>query len=88
MVEHKEDKLLACGKFISNKEWLSWEALKLALDVSELTRSVENLKYSWDNLQSNNERIMARLDMVYVFNDFQGEQSSNISLYAMKGNGV
>jgi dimeric dUTPase (all-alpha-NTP-PPase superfamily) len=88
MVEHKEDKLLACGKIISNKKWLSWEALKLALDVSELTKSVENFKYSWDNLQSDNERIMARLDMVYDSNYFQGEQSSNISSYAMKGNGV
>jgi len=88
MVEHKEDKLLACGKIISNKEWLSWKALKLALDVSEPIRSMENVKYSWDNLQSDNERIMARLDKVYVFNYFQGEQSSNISSYAMKGNGV
>jgi len=88
MVEHKEDKLLACGKIISNKEWLSWKALKLALDVSQPIRSMENVKYSWDNLQSDNERIMARLDKVYVFNYFQGEQSSNISLYAMKGNGV
>jgi hypothetical protein len=83
-----EDKSLACGNIISNKGWLFWEALNLALDVSEPTRSVENLKYSWDNLQSDNERIMARLDMVYVSNYFQGEQSSNISLYAVKGNGV
>jgi hypothetical protein len=67
MVEHKEDKLLACGKIISNKDWLSWKALKLALDVSEPIRSMENVKYSWDNLQSDNERIMARLDKVYVF---------------------
>jgi hypothetical protein len=38
----QEDKLSTYVKIISNKEWLSWKALKLALD--EPTRSVENLK--------------------------------------------
>jgi hypothetical protein len=88
MVEHKEDKSLACGKIISNKKKLSWEALKLTLDVSEPTKSMENLKYSWDNLRGGNERIMARLDMVYVSNYFQGNQSNKISSYAMKENSV
>lgn len=48
MVKHKEDKSSTCGKIISNKFFLSWEALKLTLDVSEPTKSMENLKYSWD----------------------------------------
>lgn len=52
---------------------MSWEALKFTLDVSEPTKSMENLKYSWDNLWGGNERIMARLDMVYVSICFQGE---------------
>jgi hypothetical protein len=63
-------------------------SFKVSLGVSEPTRSMENFKYSWDNLQSDNERIMARLDKVYISNYFQGEQSSNISSYEMKGNGV
>jgi hypothetical protein len=52
MVEHKKDKSSTCGKKISNKQILSWEVFKLTLDMSEPTRSMENLKYSWDNLQS------------------------------------
>lgn len=88
MVEHKKDKSSTCGKKISNKQILSWEVFKLTLDMSEPTRSMENLKYSWDNLQSGNERIMAKLDMVYVSNCFQGEYSNKISSYAMKGDNV
>jgi hypothetical protein len=73
MAKHKKDKSSTSGKIISNKEILSWEVFKLTLDMSEPARSMENLKYLWDNLRSGNERIMAKLDMVYVSNCFQGE---------------
>jgi hypothetical protein len=49
MVEDKEDKSSMCGKLISNKEIFSWDALRLALEIHEPTRSNRSLKLSWDN---------------------------------------
>jgi hypothetical protein len=49
MVEKKKDKSSMCGKLIPNKERVSWDALKLALEIHEPTRSSKSLKLSWDN---------------------------------------
>jgi hypothetical protein len=49
MVEDKEDKFSMYGKLIPNKEKLSWDALKLAFEIHEPTRSSKSLKLSWDN---------------------------------------
>jgi hypothetical protein len=49
MVEDKENKFSMYGKLIPNKEKLSWDALKLALEIHEPTRSSESLKLSLDN---------------------------------------
>jgi hypothetical protein len=49
MVEDKEDKSSMYGKLIPNKERLLWDALKLALEIHEPTRSSKSLKLSWDN---------------------------------------
>jgi hypothetical protein len=49
MFENKEDKFSMYKKLIPNKERLSWDALKLALEIHEPTRSNKSLKLSWDN---------------------------------------
>jgi hypothetical protein len=49
MVEDKEDKFSMCGKLIPNKERILWDALKLALEIHEPTRSNSSLRLSWDN---------------------------------------
>jgi hypothetical protein len=49
MVEDKEDKSSMCGKLIPNKERFLWDALKLALEIHEPTRSNISVKPSWDN---------------------------------------
>ncbi len=49
MVENKENKFSMYGKLIPNKEKLSWDALKLALEIHEPTRSSKSLKLSLDN---------------------------------------
>ncbi len=42
------------------------EAFKLTLEVEDFPRARHNLRYSWDNKSSGQERIMARLDRAYV----------------------
>jgi hypothetical protein len=61
MVEDKEDKSSMCGKLIPNKERFSWDALKLALEIHEPTRSNRSLKFSWDNQKSGGKIIMLKL---------------------------
>ncbi len=57
MVEDKEDKSSMCGKLIPNKERFSWDALKLALEIHEPTRSNKSLKLSWDNQKSGGKKL-------------------------------
>jgi hypothetical protein len=49
MVEDKEDKFSMYEKLIPNKERLSWDALKLALEIHEPIRFSKSLKLSCDN---------------------------------------
>ncbi len=62
MVEKKKDKSSMCGKLIPNKERVSWDALKLALEIHEPTRSSKSLKLSWDNQKNGGKIIMLGLD--------------------------
>jgi hypothetical protein len=66
-----------CGKLIPDKERFLWDALKLALEIHEPTRSNKNLKLSWDNQRSGGERIMARLDHIYIPNYLASNQANN-----------
>ncbi len=88
MVENKEDKSSMCGKLIPNKERFSWDALKLALEIHEPTRSNRSLKLSWDNQKSGGKIIMPRLDWIYIPNYTTSNQASNSSHYFVKGDGI
>jgi len=88
MVEDKVDKSSMCGRLIPNKERLLWDALKLALEIHESTRSNRNLKFSWDNQRSGRHKIMAKLDHIYITNYLASNQASNSPHYYVKGDGV
>ncbi len=49
MAEKVKDKILKCGRMISNHEIMVWEGFKTSLQVKEPKRSTRNLHYSWDN---------------------------------------
>ncbi len=87
-VEDKEDKSSMCGKLIPNKEKFSWDALKLALEIHEPTKSNRSLKLSWDNQKNGKKIIMPRLDRIYIPNYLTFDQASNSSHYFMKGDGI
>jgi len=88
MVEYKEDKSSMCGRLIPNKEILLWDALNLALEIHEPTRSNRSLKFSWDNQRSGGERIMARLDYIYIPNYLASNQANDSPCYYVRGDGV
>jgi hypothetical protein len=71
MVENHEAKLSTYGKLLLKKEKLSWEALKIALDVEELVRTmIGSPWYSWNNQRNELKWLMAKLDRVYISNMF------------------
>jgi exonuclease III len=88
MVEDKEDKSSMCEKLIPYKERLLWDALKLASEIHEPTGSNKSLKFSWDNQRSGGERIMARLDHIFIPNYLASNQANNSPHYYVKGDGV
>jgi hypothetical protein len=49
MVEKVKDKILKCGRMISNHDIMAWEGFKPLLQVEEPKRSMGSLFYSWDN---------------------------------------
>jgi hypothetical protein len=88
MVEDKEDKSSMCGKLIPSKERFLCDAMKLALEIHEPTRSNRSLKLSWDNQKSGGKRIMPRLDQIYIPIYLTSNQVSNSSHYFVKGDGI
>ncbi len=77
-----------CGKLIPNKESFSWDALKLALEIHEPTRFNRSLKLSWDNQKSGKNKIMPRMDWIYIPNYLASNQANNSSHYFVKGDGI
>ncbi len=57
MVEKPTNKWTKCGWILSGIERMTWEVLKVALNIKELVHSNGNLKFSWDNQRK-------RLDVV------------------------
>ncbi len=71
-----------------DQERFLWDALKLALEIHEPTRSNRSLKLSWDNQKSGGKRIMPRLDQIYIPIYLTSNQASNSSHYFVKGDGI
>jgi hypothetical protein len=51
------------------------------MEVKELVRFVKSLQFSWDNLTSGNERIMGRLDIVYVSKCIKDRQECQVFIF-------
>ncbi len=88
MVERKENKSSFCGKLISDKKRLSWEALKSSLDLHKPPRIKNNLKFSWDNQKLGKEIITTRLYRVYIVKSLFENQVNRVAHYTIKEGGV
>jgi hypothetical protein len=67
---------------------LSWEAVKSTLDIHEPLRAKGSLIFSWDNQRLGEERIMVRLDKVYIAKGLFQNQANKVAHYTIKGDGV
>ena len=65
-VERRQDKTNACDRLVPMIERMVFEALKAFLQIDEPSRSLDNLKFSWDNYRLDGLRVLARLDRFYV----------------------
>jgi exonuclease III len=84
-VETREDKSSHCSCIISDTERLAWDGLKQTLDVADHFYRDRGLKYNWDNLRKNDQRILARLDRIYLFNITPNSPARTIETYTIKG---
>jgi hypothetical protein len=60
----------------------------LALVIHEPTRSNKSLKFSCNNKRSGGERIMARLDQIFIPNYLASNQANNGPHYYVRGDGI
>jgi len=67
MVEQRHDRTNPYGRMILAAERTLFSNLKRHLHVDDNPRSDGSLLYSWDNFRDDGHRILARLDMVYLF---------------------
>lgn len=74
MVERRADKSSLCGKTMPAQERLLFNALKTSIQVEEYPKTSPTLSYSWDNARRDGDRLMARLDRIYLFPDSPGSQ--------------
>lgn len=84
MVEKRRDKSRDSHRTLSASERLSFNGLKDTLQVSEYLLTNPSLSYSWDNARTDNSRIMARLDRIYLFPDSPTRQRKILE-YRIKG---
>jgi hypothetical protein len=81
MVERKKEEASSCKDIIFDRKKLAQNSFeKLTMEVKELVRFVKSLQFSRDNLRSGNERIMGRLDIVYVFKCIKDGQECQVFL--------
>jgi len=69
MVEKRSDKSSSSGRSILAHERRLFNTLKDTLQVQEDPLTSPSLLFSWDNARIGNDRVMARLDRVYIFSD-------------------
>jgi len=67
MVKRRSDKSSASGRSISSHERRLFNELKDVLHVQEELLTSPSLLYSWDNAKVDGDRVMARLDRIYLF---------------------
>jgi hypothetical protein len=67
MVELCQDKTNQCSRLIAQQERYAFRVLLRQLNLAEPPRSLDSLKFSWDNHRWDTTRSMARLDRYYTF---------------------
>ena len=80
-VECTSNKTTSYNRLISKIERRLWNELKQTLDIGEIFNRDNGLKYSWDNEREEGQRIIVRLDKVYVINNRLGGFSRAIKSY-------
>ena len=83
-VEYASDKTTHCSRLISEVERSLWNEVKQTFDIEETFSRGSGLRYLWDNGQEEGQRILARLDKIYVFNDPSRGFSRVITLYRVR----
>lgn len=66
MVESAQDKSILCGKLMTNREQIVWEAFKTSFHLRDTFNHTGKLKFSWDNRRRDGCRVLGRLDRHYV----------------------
>ena len=74
-VENRHDKSNNCGHLASEYKKLVFLNLITVLQIEDRFPSSNQICYSWDNKRWNGERVLARLDKVYAFQDVGGQQT-------------
>ena len=84
-IEYASDRIVHCSKLINLVERSLWNKVKQTFDREENFSTASSLRYSWDNIQEEGHKILARLDRIYVFNDPRGGFSREITSYRIRG---
>ena len=67
VVEATADKSSQCGRLISSRERLLFNALIDALNILKPHSEMNGLYYTWNNLHLNGVRVLTRLNKCYLF---------------------
>lgn len=85
MVGKLEDKCSLRSQPLSGMECFEFNSLKAHQSVFDFFDPLSTLRYSWDNKQQGNRKVVARLDRAYVFSSLTGEPNSHIKEYNIPG---
>ena len=83
-VESRSDKTNACSRLVPMAEQMVFVALKATLQMDEPFRSVDSLRFLWDNYCVDGSRVLARLDKIYIFSQSLATNRQTLS-YQVRG---
>lgn len=68
----------SCSRLMGLKEELTWGDIKRKYNIEDFFMRDDGPIYSWDNLQDDGTRILARLDRFHLFSSSVQNPSSHI----------
>ena len=72
IVEDAEDKSIRSGRILIGVELLEFNSFKAQLSLYNFFSRQSAIRFLWDNLQRDGEKVLVRLDRVYSFAFAQG----------------
>lgn len=78
MVESRAVKTRKDASMIPIRERILFHAMKAALQVGDNSGSQVSLKFTWDNNRGGAARSLARLHMMYLFQQHHGTSSRSL----------